>query len=405
MERKALEGIKILDFTWVAAGPLTTIPFAKYGATVLKVESMKKPDGVRATPPFLKSKTGGPNRSLNFSNDNANKYSMCLNLKSEEGREIAKELVKWADVVAENMRPGAMDRMGLGYDVLKEINPGIIMFRSSMNGQTGPESTLAATGTELQGYSGFTNLTGFPDKPPVLPYGAYTDLIVPSLGVGMICAALAYRDKTGKGQMLDLSQNEAALQYLTPAFLDYSVNNVVETRNGNKCDYACPHGVYQCAGDDRWVTICVFNEDEWKSLVNVMGNPAWASDPKFATLVDRKHNEDELNELITEWTKTKTNEDIMTELQAAGVDSGCVWTAADIFTEPQMVERGYLTKLEIDDDVFMSHQGLSYQMNKTPYATTKVGPSIGEDTDYVVQNILKMDDDEFVELYAKGVFD
>ena len=163
--------------------------------------------------------------------------------------------------------------------------------------------------------------------------------------------------------------------------------------------------MYQCAGDDRWVTICVFNEDEWKSLVNVMGDPAWASDPKFATLVDRKHNEDELNELITEWTKTKTNEDIMTELQAAGVDSGCVWTAADIFTEPQMVERGYLTKLEIDDDVFMSHQGLSYQMSKTPYATTKVGPSIGEDTDYVVQNILKMDDEEFVELYAKGVFD
>ena len=405
MARKALEGIKILDFTWVAAGPLTTIPFAKYGATVLKVESIKKPDGVRATPPFLKSKTGGPNRSLNFSNDNACKYSMCLNTKTKEGVEIAKELVKWADVVAENMRPGAMDKMGLGYDVLKEINPRIIMFRSSMNGQTGPESKLAATGTELQGYSGFTNLTGYPDKPPVLPYGAYTDLIVPSLGVGMICAALDYRDRTGKGQMLDLSQNEAALQYLSPAFLDYSVNGVVETRNGNKSDYAAPHSVYQCTGDDRWVTICCFNEDEWIALVKAMGNPAWAADPKFATLIDRKHNEDELNELITAWTKTQKSEDVMKNLQAVGVESGCVWTAADIFTEPQMVERKYLTKLEIDDGVYMSHQGLSFQMNKTPYSTFKVGPSMGEDTDWVVQDILKMDDDKFVELFAQGVFD
>lgn len=405
MARKALEGVKILDFTWVAAGPLTTIPFAKYGATVLKVESIKKPDGVRATPPFLKSKTGGPNRSLNFSNDNANKYSLALNTKTEEGREIAKELVKWADVVAENMRPGAMDRMGLGYDVLKEINPGIIMFRSSMNGQTGPESKLAATGTELQGYSGFTELTGDPDKPPVLPYGAYTDLVVPSLGVGMICAALDYRDRTGKGQQIDLSQNEAALQYLTPAFLDYTVNGVVETRKGNKSDYAAPHGVFQCAGDDRWVTICVFHEDEWKSLVHAMGDPEWASDPKFATLVDRKHNEDELNAHITEWTKDQNAEDIMMNLQAVGVEAGAVWKSPDFFVEPQMAERGYLTKLEIDDDVWMSHQGLSFQMNKTPYATSKPGPSIGEDTDWVVQDILKMDDEKFVELFAMGVFD
>ena len=202
MQRKALDGVKILDFTWIAAGPLTTISLAKCGATVVKVESSKKPDGVRTSPPYLKGKAG-MGRSLQFSNDNANKMSIAINLKDPKGKEIARRLVAWADVVAENMRPGAMEKLGFGYEDLKKINPSIIMFRSSFAGQSGPQSQLAVTGTELQGFCGFTNLTGTPDKDPIPPWGAYTDLIVPALSVGMICGALDHRDKTGKGQCLE----------------------------------------------------------------------------------------------------------------------------------------------------------------------------------------------------------
>lgn len=404
MPRKALEGVKILDFTWIAAGPLTTIYFAKCGATVLKVESMKKPDGIRTSPPYLKGKAG-LGRSLQFSHDNANKLSIAINLKHPKGKEIAYRLVKWADVVAENMRPGAMEKLGFGYEDLKKINPSIIMFRSCLSGQNGPESQLAATGTELQGFCGFTNLTGFPDKDPIPPWAAYTDLLVPSLGVGMLCGALAYRDKTGKGQCLDMSQFEASLHYLAPAFLDYFANNRSQTRNGNKCDYAAPHGVFRCKGDDRWCTIAVFTDEEWHSFIKAIGNPPWTSDPKFATLMERKKNEEELNRLIEEWTINMTAEDVMNLMQSHGISAGVVQTAEDLLKDPQIKARKYLTKLDIGDGETMSHQGLAFQLSKTPYETSAPGPGLGEHTEQVCREILKMDDSEFIELFNSGVFE
>lgn len=407
MNAKALEGVKILDFTWIAAGPLTTIEFAKYGAFDLKVESSKKPDGVRATPPYLKGKAG-LGRSLSFANDNANKYSIAINTKTEGGKEVVYELVKWADIICENMRPGAMDRMGFGYEELKKINPGIIMFRSSMNGQTGPESKLAATGTELQGYTGFTYLTGFPDQDPSQPWCAYTDLIVPSVGVGMLAAALDYKRKTGKGQMIDLSQLEVSMHFLAPGFLDFFANGHEMQRNGNKCDYAAPHGVYRCKGDDRWVTIACWNDEDWANCVKVIGDPEWAADPKFATLAGRKANEDELNANIEAWTVTQLCEEVMYNMQYAGVEAAYVETAKDLLeNDPQMVTRGYLTEMVIDPDdgETMHHQGLAFQMNKTPYETSFLAPQIGEHTSMVVSDILHMDDERFVELFAQGVFE
>lgn len=404
LKSKALEGVKILDFTWIAAGPLTTLPFAKLGATVLKVESSKKPDGVRTSPPYLKGKAG-LGRSLTFTNDNSNKYSIALNTKIPEAKEVVFELVKWADIVIENMRPGAMDKMGFGYDKLKEVNPSIIMFRSSMSGQTGPENKLGATGTELQGYTGFTSVTGFPDKDPNAPWCAYTDLIVPPLGAAMLLAALEHRAKTGEGQMIDLSQLEASLHYLGPAFLQWFANGEVWTRNGNKCDYAAPHGVYQCSGDDRWCTIVCYTDEEWAACKKVMGNPAWAEDAKFATLVSRKQNEEELNANIEAWTKTQVAEGVMLMMQEAGVEAGYVETAKDLFEEPQMKHHGFMTPLLVDDDFYMHHLGQAFQLSKTPYSTDFVGPQIGEHTDMFCTEVLHMDTEKFVELFAKGVFE
>ena len=400
---KALEGVKILDFTWIAAGPLTTIPFAKFGAFVLKVESSKKPDGVRTSPPYLKGKAG-LGRSLQFSNDNADKYSVSINTKTPEGQALIFELVKWADVVIENMRPGAMDRMGFGYEKLKEVNPSIIMFRSSMAGQTGPESKLGATGTELQGYCGFTSVTGYPGD-PIPPWCAYTDMVVPAIGIGMLAGALDYRRRTGKGQMIDLSQLEASLQFLGTAFVDYFATGHVQHCKGNMCDFAAPHGCYRCAGEDNWCTIACFTDEEWNACVNVMGNPAWASDPKFATLVGRKKHEEELNRNIEAWTSDKDRLDIMQMMQAAGVEAGYVETAEDLLNEPQMLATDFLKVLDVGDGCTMSHMGQAFQLSKTPYKTTRTGPQLGEHTDYVCQNILHMDDERFVDLFSKGVFE
>ncbi|MBN1849924.1 MAG: CoA transferase [Deltaproteobacteria bacterium] len=404
MQSKALEGVKILDFTWIAAGPLTTIYLAKCGATVVKVESMAKPDGVRTSPPYIKGKAG-LSRSMQFSNDNANKLSIAINLKHPKGIEIAGRLVAWADIVAENMRPGAMEKLGLGYEDLKKINPSIIMFRSSFAGQHGPQSRLSVTGTELQGLCGFTILTGYPDRDPIPPWGAYTDLTVPALSVGMLAGALDYKRKTGKGQCLDLAQFEASLHYLSPAILDYFANHRSQTRNGNKCDYAAPHGVFRCKGDDRWCTIAVFTDEEWNAFIMAIGNPPWTSDPKFAGLVERKKNEEELNRHIEEWTMNMSAEEVMNLLQGHGISSGVVETAADLLRDPQVKTRRFLQKLDIGEGETLSHQGLGFQLSKTPYETSTPGPGLGEHTEQVCREILEMPDDEFIELFTSGVFE
>jgi benzylsuccinate CoA-transferase BbsF subunit len=258
---KALEGVKIADFSWVAAGPLTTTCLAEFGATVVRVESMSRPDGQRTFPP---NKDGilGINRSFEFSADNLNKYGMTINMKNQDGMKVARKLIAWADIVAENFRPGQMEKWKLGHEDLKKINPSIIMFRSSAQGQTGPYAKMGMTGIQLQSWTGFTSLTGWPDRDPAPPWGAYTDLTVPGLGVAIICAALDYRNRTGKGQCLDLSQFEASLHFLAPSILDYTINECVASRMGNTCVYAAPHGIYRCKGEDRWCTIAIFEDKE-----------------------------------------------------------------------------------------------------------------------------------------------
>lgn len=404
MHPKALEGVKIVDFTWIAAGPITTAYLAKCGATVIKIESVSKPDNIRTSPPYVTDRYG-MRHSIQFSEVNANKYSMSLNLKHPRSREIVEKLVAWADVVAENMRPGAMEKLGLGYEDLKKINPSIIMFSSSMLGQTGPQRTIGATGTELQGLSGFTHMTGHPDGDPVPPWGAYTDLTVPALGAGMIVAALDYRRKTGKGQWLDMSQMEASLHYLAPAILDYSANDRQPMRRGNKDDMAAPHGVYRCKGDDRWCTIAVFTDEEWQSFVQAIGSPAWASDPKFATLAQRKRHEDELNQLVEQWTVNHTAEEVMALLQDRGISAGVVMTAEDLLRDPQLEERGFFRKLELVEGEAFTHQGLGFQLSKTPYETSRIAPELGEHTEWVCREILHMGDEEFVDYFVSGVFE
>ena len=404
MHKKALEDVKVADFTWVAAGPLTTSYLAQCGATVVKIESLSRLDGIRTFPPN-KDGQAGPNRSLLFSMDNANKLSMTLNLNHTKGIEVAKRLVAWADIVAENFRPGTMERWGLGYEDLKRINPSIIMFRSSAQGQTGPHAGMGTTGITLQSLSGFTFLTGWPDRDPAPPWGAYTDLTVPAFGAAMMTAALDYRKRTGKGQCLDLSQYEASLQYLAPAILDYFVNGRCATRSGNSCPYAAPHGVFRCAGNDRWCSIAIFTEEEWNAFCAAVGKPEWTNDPKFATVLGRKENEVELNGLIEEWTIAHTPEEVMDLLQDQGISAGVVQNAADLFQDPQLKERGFLKQMDHDEIGPLSHRGVASKLSGTPCEVSMPGPCLGAHTERVCREFLGMSDEEFVELLNAGTFE
>ncbi|MFC1970569.1 CaiB/BaiF CoA transferase family protein [Chloroflexota bacterium] len=400
----ALSGVKVFDFSWVIAGPMTTKILADYGATVIRVETSYTYDPQRVSAPYKDSQTG-VNRSGYFGFFNSNKYGITLNLKHPRGLEVAKRLIKWADVVAESFAPGKMEALGLGYEDIKKVKPDIIMFRDSNLGQTGIYATQPGYGTLLMGYTGFTNLTGWPDRTPAQPYGAYTDVLAPVLGAAAIIAALNYRDKTGKGQCIDISQHEVGVQALAPVILDYSVNKRNQIRKGNASDYAAPHAAYRCRGDDRHCVIAVLTDEQWEAFCGVIGNPAWTKEPRFATLLGRKENEDEMNRLVEEWTINFTPGEVMERMQKAGVPSGIVQSSPDLLEDPQLKSRNALWMMNHQELGEFPCLGQPFKLSKTPSGLRMPANLFGEHNEYVYREILGMPQDEFDELLVTGCFE
>lgn len=405
MAKQALEGLKVVEFCWAAAGPLVGRYLAQHGATVVRVESTKRLDIVRLTSPFTDNKPG-VDRSGVFDQWNDSKFGMALDLNHPKGIDVAKRLVAWADMAGESFTPGVMNSLGLDYEVLKKVKPDIIMYSSSNLGQTGPEAKQPGFGLQLVAYSGFTHLTGWPDRMPSQPYGAYTDFIAPRFMVVALMAAVEYRNRTGKGQYIDVSQMETSLHFLAPEIMDYTVNNRVATRNGNKSPHAAPHNAYKCKGDDRWCAIAVFTDDEWDSLCKVMGNPEWTADPRFASLTDRKENEAELDERLSEWTKSFTPEHIMEKLQERGVPAGVLKTGADIQDDRQLNYRQHYIQLEHPEMGKRYYEAATgFILSETPADICRPSPLLGQHTGYVCREILGMSDEEFDDLSSQGVFE
>jgi len=307
--------------------------------------------------------------------------------------------------VAESFRPGIMDRLGLGYDSIRQMKPEIIMISLSSKGQTGPQARLPAVGLHLAALSGFINITGWPDRDPSLLYGAYTDSIAGRFGAAAIMAALAQRQKTGKGQYIDLAQSEAGLQFLIPPLLDYAANGRVLNRNGNRHPAAAPHGAYRCQGEDRWCAIAVFREEEWMALRRVMGHPAWGGYPRFAALASRKRNEDELNSLVEQWTVTHTAEDVMRLLQEAGISAGILEKAEDLHRDPQLAARHHFRTLRHEEIGDSTYDGMGSILSQTPAELNKAAPVLGQDNLEVYTKILGFSEEEFIDLMQQGVFD
>lgn len=400
---QALQGIKVADFTWSAAGPITTRYLAAYGATVVRIESSSRPDVLRVSGPFKDGKAG-VDRSGNFAILNANKYSISLNLKNPQGKQVARRLVAWADIVAESFTPGVMERQGLGYEEIRKIKPDIIMLRTSNQGQIGSQAEQPGFGQHLVGLSGFSYYSGWPDREP-LGFGmAYTDVITPRFAVALLIAALDYRRRTGKGQVLDLAQLETAVHFLSPQMLDYTINGRIGNREGNRCPYACPHGVFPCRGEDSWCAIAVFTDDQWHSFKQVVNRP-WTEDNKFSTFLYRKRNEVELDRLISEWTICFTAEHLMELLQKAGVPAGVVQSAEDVINDSQLKLRDNFWIMEHKILGPTIHLGQPFILSKTPAQPRMPAPCLGEHTEYVCTKLLNMSDEEFVELVAAGAFD
>jgi benzylsuccinate CoA-transferase BbsF subunit len=395
------KGLRILDFTWVVVGPRTVRYLGDQGATVIKVENVDHPCILRQSPPYKDGKSG-INRSSYFAGVNPNKMSIGLNIWHPEGIQIAKKLVAWADVLVESFAPGVIERFGLGYKEVKSIKPDIIYLRTNMLGASGPRSKVPGFGFQLVGYSGYTYITGWGDRTPAPPFGPYTDSVAPRFTTAVLLLALIHRRKTGKGAYIDVSQHEAAIQFILPVLLDYQVNSRIKGREGNY-DYSyCPHGVYACKGKDRWVAISVTTEEEWTAFCQTVSRN-WGQNDRFATLHGRKQNEDELNCLIERFTIEHTPEETMKLLQDKGVPAGIVQNSQDICNDPQLSHRQAIWYLEHESTGRHAVFGQGFILSKNPPPPPKAAPHIGEHTYYVCKEILGMPDEEIATLLGKGV--
>jgi len=392
--KRLMEGIRVIDFTWHLTGPLTTKALSDAGAEVIKVESRARPDIQRASAGM---KMGS------FGQHNTGKLSITLNVSKPEGLELCKRLISLSDVVVENFAGGAMDRMGLGYEVLRKVKPDIIMLSSCMQGQTGPRAKHPGSGHKLTSLAGFNQIIGWPDRGPGY-IGAYTDFLAPRMNIIAVLAALEYKRQTGKGQYLDMSQYEDSVHFLSALILDYTANGRVRDRMGNKSEYAAPHNAYRCLGSDRWCTIAVFTDQEWDSFCQVIGNPEWTRDSRFKTLTGRKDNEGELDQLVTTWTSTRTAEDVMTSMQNAGVPAGVVETGEDLLDHDlQFKYRGTFVEVEHPEGGKCRTQtGPHFLLSKAKF-DMKRAPHMGEHNEQVFKGILGLSDDDYDRLVKEGV--
>jgi benzylsuccinate CoA-transferase BbsF subunit len=403
MESRPFEGVNILEFCWTATGPFSLNPLAFFGATMIKVESRVRYDALRSLAPF-KDGIPDPESSYYFNYCQVGKrYNITLNMDHPKGIELAKRLVAWADIVADSYATGTMEKWGLDYDNLKKIKPDIIMLRTCMHGHTGPLARQHGQGFILTALSGVDSLISWPDRAPAGAFGALTDFLGPQFNTICLIAALDYRRRTGQGQYIDQSQHEATMQLIVPLILDYTVNQRDFTASGNRLAYAAPHGIYRCQGDDRWCAIAVFTDDEWESFCQVIGNPALAKDPRFATLLSRKQNEDELDRLVEAWTVKHSAEEVMSLMQASGVAAGVVANGKDLAEDPQLAHYQFFEEREhpvIGKNRY--YHGPPFRLSETPHEVSRA-TLIGEHNDYVYTELLGLSDEEWAQLIAEGV--
>jgi crotonobetainyl-CoA:carnitine CoA-transferase CaiB-like acyl-CoA transferase len=373
-----LEGVKVLDLFWVLAGPGSTRMLADYGATVVRVESATHLDTLRVIPPYHYSNPH-PECSGAFQSANGNKLGISLDFSSAESREIVLDLVRWADVVTESFAPGVVDGYGLGYDALREIKPDLIMISSCLMGQTGPWRTFTGFGNLAATVTGFQQLASWPGSPPSGPYGAYTDFIAVRYNALAILAALEHRERTGEGQYIDHSQAESALHFMAPALLDYTVNGRVWGAAGNEDGDLFPHGMFEAAGDDRWVAIVVRSDAEWTALCEVIGR---------ADLCERRDERAVVEDAISDWTRSRAPAEIEVALQARGVPVHEALDTLGLFEDPQIQQRGHFLTCEHSIFPTTTIEGTRLSLSRSPAKQPEHALSLGRDTRHVLETIL-----------------
>ena len=401
-ELKPLAGIRVVDFCWILAGPLGTRLLANFGADVIRVESRARPDSLRGPMEAAPrgELTGG--HYLHHDTD-TNKRSISVDTQTERGRQLVRELIDTADVVANNFRPGALERMGFGYEELRLTNPGIIVVNMPGNGHRGPWAEVGTLGNLVMAASGMNSLTGFPGRPPRGLGVAYPDFTSPYLLALTVVAALRDRSRTGRGQELHLSQLSATISLLGVEWMQWATSGQAPTHRANRDPNYCPHGVYPAQGDDTWCAIAVRGKDQWHALCDALGDPALAFDLRFATHEARKAHEDDLDTAIAAWTITRDRWAIARQLQAAGVAAAAVENVRDALeVDPQVRDHFHhvTDPNKPEADLLIDGEAIRVVGVDRPLPPA---PELGEHNEDVLRGILNLSQEEFDALVVKGV--
>lgn len=404
IDTRPFEGLKVVDLTWVIAGPVSVRYLSDHGATVIKVESELRPDGLRKLGP-LSSYEPGWNYSHFYGEFNAGKQCIQLNLKNAVAVEILKKLIRWADVLVENWAPGATARLGIDYDHCRKMNPQLIMLSSSLMGQFGPAASMAGYGYHAGGMAGFYEITGWPDLPPHGPWMAYTDVIAPRFIATLLGAAIDHRRRTGQGQHIDASQFEMSLQFLAPEIIETQTSGYVATRTGNRMRHAAPQGIYPSAGDDQWCAIAVDNDEQWQLLRQVLGDPEWARDSALDRVAGRIDAHDKIDGYLSEWTRVRSPHAAMDELTAHGVPAGAVQRSRDLAQDPQYAHREFHKFHEHPEMGRVPYAGNQFRIPGYRAGPHSYAPLLGEHNQKVLHEVLGMSEEEIAEVIAAGALE
>jgi benzylsuccinate CoA-transferase BbsF subunit len=394
MYQNVLEGVRIVDFSWVVAGPFCTKLLALMGADVIKVESARRAQY--------------KDRGAWFSVLNNSKKSCTINLSTDQGKSVVKRLIAMSDVVVENFSTGAMDRLGLGYDALRAIKADLIYVSSSGVGRTGPGQNWLAYGSLLQGLSGWTSLFSAPN-PKMEGMGiapSWTDPLTGLWEALIIQAALLHRARTGEGLYVDLSMLESTIAIMGDVFLGVAVTGRLPAAGQSSgYSHAVPHGVYPCKGDDSWIAISVESQSEWEGLCKVLGDPSWCHEEGLLTPAGRQRNRARIDRLLAAWTSQMPVQELFHRLQSAGVPAGPCYNLRQVVEDPQMELRGLFRRLPLSNGREQITTGVPWREETDWKGNLFKAPALGEHNEHVFRGVLGMSEQEYESYRRAGILE
>jgi benzylsuccinate CoA-transferase BbsF subunit len=386
---KPLAGVKVVDFSWVMAGPICTKYLSALGAEVIKIESRARPDL--------------SHRDVSWEELNPSKRSVTLNLKEERARELVRRLIGQSDIVIENFSTGVMERLGLGYPVLREINPRIIMMTASGFGRTGPQRDLVAYGSLLQCFTGWASLAAYPGRVPTSSGGIWTDPLTACLEVFLLLSAIWRQRRTGEGAFYDLSMTETMIAALPEPILAWMLGGTVLEPRANRDPLVAPQGCYPAAGDDRWLALSVQDDAAWPKLCGLIGRADLAADPGLAMAAGRRARHDELDAAIAAWTRQQDAAEAAATLQAAGIAATPTMTALDVIDDEHLAARSFVRQVERLAGGTRHTLGFPWLIEGERPDGFKRPPRVGEDNDYVLKTLLGLQESEYEALVQEQV--